>query len=91
MVAMPASTLNSRFYCPYSRKRHGMGCRPRRNLRTARTVRVERRACAWSVSFMVTLLNQQRFPFGRFVPEPCPSAIVEKIKRKVIHKTPFAA
>jgi hypothetical protein len=54
--------------------------RPRRATRL-RLVSVFRHG--W-VLIVVALLNQQRLPLGRFVPEPWPRAAVAKTQRKVI-------
>src|SRR5262249_59126017 len=43
------------------------------------------------LAIVVALLNQQRLPIGRFVPEPWPRAEVEKATLKVIHEIPLAA
>lgn len=44
----------------------------------------------WNI-LLAALLNQQRLPLGRFVPEPWPGAEPRDIKLKVIHEVPLAA
>jgi hypothetical protein len=43
------------------------------------------------LAILVALLNQQRLPTGRFVPEPWPSAETKDIKLRVMHEVPLAA
>lgn len=43
------------------------------------------------LALLVALLNQQRLPTGRFVPEPWPSAEERERKLKVMHEVPLAA
>jgi hypothetical protein len=62
-------------------------CRPRR-VTQLRLVRVFRQG--W-LAILVALLNQQRLPTGRFVPEPWPSAEERERKLNVMHEMPLAA
>ena len=43
------------------------------------------------VLILVALLNQQRLPTGRFVPEPWPTTETKELKLPVIHHMPLAA
>jgi hypothetical protein len=43
------------------------------------------------VLILVALLNQQRLPTGRFVPEPWPTTETKALKLPVIHPMPLAA
>jgi hypothetical protein len=43
------------------------------------------------VAILVALLNHQRLPIGRFVPEPWPSTATQETKLRVIHEVPLAA
>ena len=43
------------------------------------------------ITILVALLNQQRLPLGRFMPEPWPSTKARETKLRVNHEVPLAA